>query len=78
MGLKTGLYLVSNIHSNPMQSIFEEVVSPINDRNDQWDRILQAGAFQRLCRSFKNKSEYEKLLAEVNYNLSKNKKRIIH
>lgn len=73
MQLPEGLYLVSNTYKNQMQSIFEEEISPPADRIQQWGRIVQAGADQRLCRIFQNKKDYEAWLGQANYDFSKGK-----
>lgn len=78
MSLPEGLYLVSNIHENPMQSRFAERVAPLNIRNIQWNRIVEIDVQQNLCHVFETEDEYKKWLAEMNYNISKNKKKVTH
>jgi len=78
MSLPEGVYLVSNILKNPMQSCFAEKVAPLNLRKDQWNRIIKADVQQNLCHVFKTEDEYKKWLADFNYNISKNKKKIAH
>ena len=78
MSLSEGLYLVSNLFPNPMQSSFVEEVAPLNLRKDQWNRIVAANIHQRLCNVFETKKEYENWLSEANYNISKNKKKVVH
>lgn len=78
MSLSEGLYLVSNLYLNPMQSYFAEEVAPLNLRKDQWKRIIEANAHQRLCYVFESEKEYKKWLADINYNISKNKKKVVH
>ena len=78
MGLPEGLFLVSNLGLSPMQSSFAEKVVPLNLRKDQWNRIIEAGVDQRLCHVFESEKEYTKWLSEVNYNIDKNKKKLMH
>jgi hypothetical protein len=79
MSLPEGVYLVSNIYpNNPMQSRFAEKVTPPNLRKDQWDRIIKADVHQRLCDIFETEDEYKKWLTDLNYNISKNKKKVAH
>ena len=67
MAAPDGAYLVSNCFQGftPQLSIFEEIVSPPQDREQQWERILAAKASQRLCRVFASKVEYQAWLREV-------------
>lgn len=79
MSLPEGFYLMSNIFpTNPMQSRFAEKVAPLNLRKDQWNRIVKADVHQRVCHVFETEEEYKKWLSDVNYNISKNKKKIAH
>ena len=78
MSLPEGLYLVSNLFFNPMQSSFIEKVAAPNLRKDQWNRIVEADVHQRLCHVFETEKEYENWLSEANYNISKNKKKVSH
>jgi hypothetical protein len=78
MQLPEGLYLVSNLYENELQSIFEEEISPSDLREQQWGRIVLAGAVQRLCRIFQNKGDYIAWLTQANFNSSKGKKQTAH
>jgi len=78
MSLPEGVYLVSNIFRDPVQSSFAEKVDPLNLRKDQWNRIVEADVQQNLCHVFKTEDEYKKWLTDLNYNISKNKKKITH
>lgn len=78
MQIPEGRYLVSNCYLNMMQSVFEEYVCSPEKRNDQWQRIVEAGASQRLCHHYDDKSEYKKRLSQINYNVSKNKRKTVH
>lgn len=60
MELDEGLYLVSNVHHTPLQSVFAETVDAINIREPQWRRIVELGANNRLCYVFKTKEDYQK------------------
>ena len=78
MSLPEGVYLVSNILKNPMQSSFAEKVAPLKLRKSQWNRIIESNVQQRLCHVFDTEDEYKKWLTDLNYNISKNKKKIAH
>ena len=78
MSLPEGFYLVSNIFLNDMQSFFAEKVAPLNLRKNQWNRIVEADVQQNLCHVFETEDEYKKWLSDLNYNISKNKKKITH
>ena len=55
-----GAYLVSNcFHGDTTASIFEEIVAPPLDRENQWKRVVAARADQRLCRVFGTQLEYQ-------------------
>jgi hypothetical protein len=56
--LKVGVYLVSNIAFAPDDPCFAEAVCPKSTRDVQWERILNAGAEQRLCRVFRDYGHY--------------------
>jgi len=78
MSLPEGSFLVSNIVKNSMQPVFAEKVIPLNLRKNQWDRIVEVGAQQRECHIFETEMEFKNWLSELNYNISKNKKKIDH
>ncbi len=78
MSLQEGLFLVSNVFPNSMQSAFAEKVAPLNLRNDQWYRIIAAGVDQRLCYIFNTEKEYTKWLAKVKPSSSMKKKLTVH
>jgi hypothetical protein len=59
MDLKKGLYIVSNVHHSPMQSILAESVVDLQSREYQWKRIIEVGANGRLCYVFNSKADYE-------------------
>ncbi|HOQ41981.1 MAG TPA: hypothetical protein PK178_07495 [Smithellaceae bacterium] len=73
-----GLYLVSNIHDNRFQSIFEEVITSLNQREEQWKRIVSAGASQKLCCVFKTKENYDTWLGDAKYKPDKKRKMTLH
>ena len=66
MSLTEGLYLVSNPMYNSMQPFFAEKVAPLNLRKDQWERIKNVAADQRLCNVFESEPEHIKQRAEFN------------
>jgi hypothetical protein len=78
MSLPEGFYLVSNTFPNPMQPRFAEKVTPLNQREDQWNSIVEAKVQQRLCHVFKTENEYKNWLSESNYDISKNKEKVTH
>ena len=62
--MPTGGLLVSNCLHSPTRSIFEEIVEPAGlARERQWQRIVLAGASQRLCRVFRSRKDYQRWLA---------------
>lgn len=58
--LDQGLYLVSNVHHTPLQSVFAETVALMNMREAQWRRIVELGANNRLCYVFKAREDCQK------------------
>jgi hypothetical protein len=63
MAAPEGAYLVSNCYSeSTARSIFEEIVSPLAGRVNQWERIVTTNADQRTCRVFPTKKEYQEWL----------------
>jgi hypothetical protein len=62
MELPEGVFLVSNLVKNRMESLFEEKVSALYDREKQWKKITEVGVAQRLCHLFKDRPHYEKWL----------------
>lgn len=78
MQLPEGLYLASNIHDNRFQSIFEEVIASLNQREEQWKRVVSAGASQKLCCVFKTKEDYDTWLGDAKYMPDKIKKVTLH
>ncbi len=61
-----GAYLVSNcFHGYSTASIFEEIVAPPLDRENQWKRVVAARADQRLCRVFATQQEHQEWLQKV-------------
>ncbi len=78
MRLPEGLYLASNIHDNRFQSKFEEVITSLDQREEQWKRIVSAGASQKLCCVFKTKENYDIWLGDAKYKPDKIKKVTLH
>ena len=59
MALPTGGLLVSNCMVSRKKSVFEEAIEPEGPaRSRQWDRVIAAGASQRLCRVFRSREDY--------------------
>jgi len=66
MAAPAGGLLVSNCMHSPTKSIFEEVVATtLADKEKQWERIVSAGASQRLCRIFASQDEYKAWLSTI-------------
>jgi hypothetical protein len=58
MSLPNGIYLMSNMVGTDRDSVFREyVLSPLSEREKQWQRIKLAGADSRLCRLFKTEKQ---------------------
>jgi len=61
-----GAYLVSNCFRGfTTESVFEEIVAPLQVRAEQWERIIAAKADQRLCRVFATQQDYQAWLRNV-------------
>ena len=58
MAASEGLFLASNCMTPRGQTIFGEVIAPVANRQEQWDRIVAVGASQRLCRVFRTSVDY--------------------
>jgi hypothetical protein len=57
MNLPSGIYLMSNMVAPDRDSVFREyVLSPLSEREKQWQRIKLAGADNHLCRLFKTEN----------------------
>ena len=59
MELREGVYLVSNVYEKKGKPAFAEKVSPLSERNKQWQKIVNARANHRLYDVFKAKKDYE-------------------
>ena len=58
MSLPKGIYLMSNLVGQDRDSVFREyVLSPLSEREKQWQKIKLAGADSRLCRLFKTENQ---------------------
>jgi len=55
MDLKEGLYLVSNVYDSPYKPVYVEKVVPRKAREEQWKRIVNVKANNRLCDIFPSK-----------------------
>lgn len=64
--LETGVFLVSNCHINvglnTYSPAFYEYVMPPKKRQEQWQRIKEAGADQRQCHVYSNIEEFKHAL----------------
>jgi len=64
MALPKGNYIVSNCYKrvghNKFEPIFQEEVTALEKRRDQWDRIKAARVNGRLFRIYTSKQDYEK------------------
>ena len=59
MELPEGVYLVSNVYEQKGKPAFAEKVTPLSERNKQWQKIVNARANHRLCDVFKTNKDYE-------------------
>jgi hypothetical protein len=63
MRLPAGFFLVSNcyhpIGSNAVTPVFAERIAPLDDRDEQWQRIKDAGADSRTCEVHKDPESYK-------------------
>jgi hypothetical protein len=58
MGLPNGIYLMSNLVGQDRDSVFREyVLSPLSEREKQWQKIKLVEADSRLCRLFKTEKQ---------------------
>jgi hypothetical protein len=58
LSLPSGIYLMSNLAGSDGNPIFAEyVISPLGEREKQWEKIKDTGANNRLCRIFKNENQ---------------------
>jgi hypothetical protein len=56
--LPRGVFLMSNLVGKDGFSVFGEyVISPLSEREKQWQRIVSIGCNNRLCRIFKNEEK---------------------
>jgi len=65
MNLTDGVFLVSNLYGIDKKPEFAEIVKPLSSRNDQWQRIKEARADQRLCHVFRTEKDYEEWFQRV-------------
>lgn len=58
MSLPKGIYLMSNIVGQDRDPVFREyILSPLSEREKQWQRIKLAEADNHLCRLFKTEKQ---------------------
>ena len=60
MDLPDDVFLMSNRLNDKYEPVFAEKVMPLSKRIDQWQRIKEASADQRLCHVFKTEKDAEK------------------
>ena len=60
MNLDEGLFVISGMGHSPTSPIFAEEVTPINEREAQWDRIKKTATNNRKCMIFRDKNDYIK------------------
>lgn len=76
MKIEDGVFLSSNAtFDSPAKPVFAEKVVPSSKRDEQWQRIKEASADQKLCMIFKNKHDFNKWIkgCEVAYQEMLNK-----
>ena len=59
MGLREGLYVVSNGGRSPARPCFEGYTAPPEKREKQWQSIRATGADNNLCRVFGSRRDYD-------------------
>jgi hypothetical protein len=65
MNLPDNVLLISNIGYSMTEPCFSEEIAPLNEREEQWQRIIAAGAAQRLFHICKNMGEWTSFLFQV-------------
>ena len=64
MRLPAGVFLVSNCYTpigyRKVAPVFYEKVRPLDDREDQWQRIKAAGANGRICAVYWDIEDYKR------------------
>ena len=70
--LQEGLYLASGVGESPTQPAFAEIVTPLSQRQEQWERIVTACANGRQCDVFKDQHDFLTFALSVRYNYEKN------
>ena len=72
MSLPEGMYLSSNTYMYRGRPRFSEEVSPPSEREQQWQRILIAGANGRLCNVFASEADFCAYNSSLNPSLIQN------
>ena len=62
MELPVNVYLASNCFIKKDISVYEDKIASVSRRDNQWRKIIEASADQRLCYIFKSKTDYKKWL----------------
>lgn len=66
LALTSGCFLASNVMNQQMIPVFADTVpDSIDERREQWLRIVSVGADQRLCRIFQSQQECMSWFAAV-------------
>ena len=65
MGLREGLYLVSNAGRSPALPCFAGYIVSLEKRERQWQRIRASGAHNMLCRVFGSRKDYDAYIAPI-------------
>jgi len=64
--LPTGYFVASNLLAARNTPVFAEAVLPFGSRMDQWRRIQESGAAQRMCHVFRTEEAFNQWLAGWN------------
>ena len=67
LSLPCGVYLTSNVALTPGQPIFAETVSPVDEREAQWKRIVAVRVNNQLCNVFPTPQDYIQHSLEVRF-----------
>jgi len=71
MSLPNGIYLMSNLLGQSGNSIFGKyILSPLYEREKQWQRIKRVGANNHLCRLFKTESQANAWIDKITNHVS--------
>jgi len=68
MGLPEGVFLISNLVQTLNSSKFEEYVTPVAEREKQWQKIVSLECNNRLCHVFENKTQAKEWIENPDLN----------